>query len=111
MESQTGNIDFGQHMPEKYAHIEQFINNMVMTHGGRIRKIHPPKRNGTYKIEISGKYRYCENVQRHHKNNRVYLLVDTVKNVYYQKCYDPDCHNFRFAAHPLPDKYTSVDLQ
>ncbi|CAF1610423.1 unnamed protein product [Adineta ricciae] len=102
MELQSGNTDFSQHMPENYAHIEQFINNMVMPDGGRIRKIHSPKSDGTYKIEITGKYRYCENVRRHHKNNRVYSLVDTVNNVYYQKCYDPDCHNFRSAAHRLP---------
>ncbi|CAF1025170.1 unnamed protein product [Adineta ricciae] len=102
MELQSGNIHIGQHMPERYAHIEQCISDMVMAHGGRIRKIHPPNSNGIYKIEITGKYRYCENVQRHHRINRVYLLVDPVNNIYYQKCYDPDCHNFRSAAQSLP---------
>lgn len=102
MELQTENADSGQHMPEEYVHIEQFFNNMVMAHGGRIRKIYPPRRGGTYRIEIAGKYRYCENVQRHHKKNRVYLLIDTVNNVYYQKCYDPNCDNFQSVAHSLP---------
>lgn len=35
------------------------------------------------------KYRYCENIGRHHKSNHIYFVVDLSRRIYYQKCYDP----------------------
>lgn len=40
-------------------------------------------------------YRFCERIGRHHKRNNIYLLLDTVKEVWYQKCQDSDCRGFK----------------
>ncbi|XP_075053150.1 DNA-directed primase/polymerase protein [Mixophyes fleayi] len=49
-------------------------------------------------------YRWCENIGRAHRSNNVMLLVDLKREVWYQKCYDPDCRaqNFKSDYYPLP---------
>jgi hypothetical protein len=89
--------DSTQHMPAEYADVEQALANMLLAFGGRIRKVRPPDARGKYRLEIGGNYRYCENIKDHHKKNQVYFLVDPIKKVYYQKCYDPDCQGFQSA--------------
>ena len=103
--------DSTQHMPVEYSDIEQFIATMVGACDGRIRKVRPPDTRGKYKLEIGGNYRYCENINDHHKKNQVYLLVDPIKRVYYQKCYDPDCQGFQSAKHPIPTNLPSNNQQ
>ena len=46
--------------------------------------------------------RYCYNIGREHKSNSVMYVVDLKAEVYYQKCHDPDCREFRSAVWPLP---------
>uniref|UniRef100_A0A8C2X7G5 DNA-directed primase/polymerase protein n=1 Tax=Cyclopterus lumpus TaxID=8103 RepID=A0A8C2X7G5_CYCLU len=41
------------------------------------------------------KYRWCENVQRFHRSNNIMIVVDLKEEVWYQKCHDPECRNFR----------------
>lgn len=41
------------------------------------------------------KYRWCGNINRQHKSNHIYFVVDISHNCYYQKCYDVDCKNYR----------------
>lgn len=48
-------------------------------------------------------YRYCGNVEREHKSNGVFIVVDTKERVWYQKCYDPDCARYRSPSNSLPD--------
>ena len=48
-------------------------------------------------------YRYCGSVEREHKSNGVFFVVDTSERVWYQKCYDPDCARYRSPANSLPD--------
>ncbi|EPY21500.1 hypothetical protein STCU_04863 [Strigomonas culicis] len=50
--------------------------------------------------EVEGT-RYCQNVMREHKSNRVYIVVDLVSKAWYQKCFDPDCAHFRSTLTPL----------
>jgi DNA-directed primase/polymerase protein len=45
-------------------------------------------------LNIGGN-RYCHRVQREHKSNGVYYLVDLKSNLCYQKCYDIDCKGFQ----------------
>lgn len=45
-------------------------------------------------FHLAGDNRYCERIQRHHKSNNVYILVDLEKRILYQKCHDPDCRKF-----------------
>ncbi|KAI9138460.1 hypothetical protein BKA69DRAFT_1127308 [Paraphysoderma sedebokerense] len=49
-------------------------------------------------------YRYCHRIGRHHKSNGIFYVVDLLKGVYYQKCFDPDCRrvNFRSSEWALP---------
>jgi hypothetical protein len=93
--------DSPKHFPSEYADVEEFIDTMLGSFGARIRKIRPPDRRGFYRVEITGNYRYCYNVQRHHNKNQVYFLVDPVKKIYFQKCYDPDCQGFQSAKQPI----------
>ncbi|KAM9792562.1 DNA-directed primase/polymerase protein [Neosynchiropus ocellatus] len=51
-----------------------------------------------------GKYRWCENVGRFHKSNNIMIIVDLKEEVWYQKCHDPDCRNFRSSSYPLPQE-------
>lgn len=47
--------------------------------------------------------RWCGNVNREHKSNKVYYVADLkVKNLY-QKCHDPDCFYFRSSGIFIPD--------
>ncbi|TKS68266.1 DNA-directed primase/polymerase protein [Collichthys lucidus] len=50
------------------------------------------------------KYRWCENVKRFHKSNNIMIVVDLKEEVWYQKCHDPECRNFRSSSYPLPQE-------
>lgn len=50
------------------------------------------------------KYRWCENVGRFHKSNNIMIVVDLKEEVWYQKCHDPNCRNFRSSSYPLPQE-------
>lgn len=50
------------------------------------------------------KYRWCENVERFHKSNNIMIVVDLKEEMWYQKCHDPECKNFRSSSHPLPQE-------
>ncbi|XP_062244460.1 DNA-directed primase/polymerase protein isoform X2 [Platichthys flesus] len=50
------------------------------------------------------KYRWCENVGTFHKSNNIMIVVDLKEEVWYQKCHDPDCRNFRSSSYPLPQE-------
>ncbi|KAM7419330.1 hypothetical protein PAMA_016445 [Pampus argenteus] len=50
------------------------------------------------------KYRWCENVGRFHKSNNIMIVVDLKEEVWYQKCHDPECKNFRSSSYPLPQE-------
>ncbi|XP_074486026.1 DNA-directed primase/polymerase protein isoform X1 [Sebastes fasciatus] len=50
------------------------------------------------------KYRWCENVERFHKSNNIMIIVDLKEEVWYQKCHDPECKNFRSSSYPLPQE-------
>ncbi|CAF1350593.1 unnamed protein product [Rotaria sordida] len=90
--------------PNQYTDIENFIATKVEEFNGRIRKISPLNSQGQFKIDIAGSYRYCENIKRHHKKNPIYFIVDPMKRIYFQQCYDPDCYGFRSSL-----KYISVN--
>ena len=53
--------------------------------------------NGSFlTYEIVGSYKYCHNVERHHKSNNIRFVVDTDKGQYFQTCHDQvDCKDFR----------------
>jgi len=50
---------------------------------------------------ISG-CRFCGNIGREHKSNGIFILVDLRHQVWYQKCYDPECRGYRSPGAPVP---------
>ncbi|XP_037118838.1 DNA-directed primase/polymerase protein isoform X2 [Syngnathus acus] len=50
------------------------------------------------------KYRWCDNVGRFHKSNNIMIVADLKEEVWYQKCHDPECRNFRSSSYPLPQE-------
>ncbi|GFP81021.1 DNA-directed primase/polymerase protein [Phtheirospermum japonicum] len=46
--------------------------------------------------------RYCERIGREHKSNNVIYVVDLRRDIYYQKCHDPDCRGYRSPLRPVP---------
>lgn len=46
--------------------------------------------------------RYCERIGREHKSNHVLYVVDLQWALYYQKCHDPDCRDYRSPSRPVP---------
>jgi hypothetical protein len=48
--------------------------------------------------------RYCENIQRQHKSNHILIIADLNRQIFYQKCLDPDCRliDFRSTDKILP---------
>lgn len=49
------------------------------------------------------KYRWCGNINRWHKSNHIYFVVDISYGCYYQKCYDVDCSNYKSEPIPLTE--------
>ena len=47
-------------------------------------------KNNCLKYDISGS-RWCHSIGRHHKSNRIYIIVDIEKCILYQRCYDLEC--------------------
>ncbi|CAF1218438.1 unnamed protein product [Rotaria magnacalcarata] len=101
---QVNLVDSKSHFPDEYADIEEFITNKVKEFNGRIRKIWPLDSRGNYKVDIGGSYRYCENIQRDHKKNGIYFIVNPIKKTYFQKCHDLQCYGFQSAI-----KYITKD--
>ncbi|XP_018472379.2 uncharacterized protein LOC108843646 isoform X1 [Raphanus sativus] len=54
--------------------------------------------------------RYCERIGREHKSNHVMYIVDIRRGIYYQKCYDPDCRDYRSPIRPVPDSCLPEDI-
>ena len=88
-------------MPREHADIEESILKIISAAGGRIRKIWPPNESGEYKFEITGTYRFCENIDNHHRKNHIYFVVDPGRNIYYQKCHDSQCLGYQSMSRPL----------
>jgi DNA-directed primase/polymerase protein len=60
--------------------------------------------NGKKIIYSIKNYRYCENIKRPHKSNNIYFVVDIDRNCLFQKCYDPDCKDYRSPETRIPNQ-------
>ena len=47
-------------------------------------------------------HRFCGNVNREHRSNGVYYVVDVLSGSWYQRCYDRECSNYRSPSLPIP---------
>jgi len=87
--------------PEIDNFILSLVNDLETGRTGYIRKC---SENGSFlTYEIAGSYKYCHNVERHHKSNNIRFVVDTDKGQYFQTCHDQvDCKDFRSNIFQLP---------
>ncbi|CAG2061608.1 unnamed protein product, partial [Timema podura] len=83
-----------------YPEVDSFIRELV-TPMGRIWRSCYFSSNNLLSYDIVG-YRYCNNIGRQHRSNNIKYIVDLANYCYYQKCYDPDCFNYRSMEIPLP---------
>ncbi|CAF3799974.1 unnamed protein product [Rotaria sordida] len=95
-----------------YPELVNFMMNIARdkkhdVNGIRISRLYKAKEiQNDFRWEIGfmyvGDYKYCERIQRHHKNNNIYFVVDMRKGTYRQKCHDPDCKAFQGIEQTLP---------
>ena len=85
-----------------YPEIDSFINKLIFPNGSIRRKTFFCEKSSIL-YEIQG-YRYCDNIKRQHKSNNITFIIDLSCLAYYQKCYDPDCYNYRSDKKPLPEE-------
>ncbi|KAJ3314670.1 hypothetical protein HDV04_005676 [Boothiomyces sp. JEL0838] len=64
-------------------------------------------------IIVIGGSRYCHRIQREHRSNSVYYIADLVSSTFHQRCYDPDCKNYRSPEvnYDLDDYFCISDAQ
>lgn len=88
-----------------YPEVDNFVLTLVRKDGvqGGIRRWSYFAAEQLLLYDIS-KYRWCKNVGRFHKSNNIMIVVDLKEEVWYQKCHDPDCRNFRSSSFPLPQE-------
>ncbi|XP_064601582.1 DNA-directed primase/polymerase protein-like [Liolophura sinensis] len=102
--SQKGFLEGYQKSP--YPEIDDFISGQLSQDGvrGAIRHWTYFSQGELLVYDIAH-YRWCDNVQRHHKSNNIMFIADLLQGVYYQKCHDPECRsqNYKSADRPLPD--------
>uniref|UniRef100_A0A672I0E1 DNA-directed primase/polymerase protein n=1 Tax=Salarias fasciatus TaxID=181472 RepID=A0A672I0E1_SALFA len=96
---------FSGWLSSPHQELDEFVLTVVRKDGiqGTIRRWNyfPAEQLLVYDI---AKYRWCENVGRFHKSNNIMIVVDLREEVWYQKCHDPECRNFRSSSYPLPQE-------
>ena len=51
---------------------------------------------------------FCENIGRAHKSNHIYFIVNLRHGTFYQKCYDPECFDFKSEEKELPEDVNPI---
>ncbi|KJE89798.1 hypothetical protein CAOG_001222 [Capsaspora owczarzaki ATCC 30864] len=87
-----------------YPAVDAFILNAASAMGppARLRRWIHFSESMCLLYDISGN-RWCHNIDREHKSNGVYYVVDLSSRTWSQRCYDPDCRGFRSATSVLPN--------
>ncbi|MPC23990.1 DNA-directed primase/polymerase protein-like [Portunus trituberculatus] len=82
-----------------YPEIDDFIQSLIGS--GSIHSWHYFSQREVIVYNIV-QYRFCHNINREHKRNNIMYVVNVKEGMYYQKCHDPDCSDFRSSSWPLP---------
>jgi DNA-directed primase/polymerase protein len=101
-----------QYGPSPFPSLETFIttvsNQNILLEGGTARgKIQSwvlMEDCGLVLYTMSTGNRWCGNIGRQHKSNRVFYVVDLVDGWWCQRCYDPDCRGYRSPLTVLPSE-------
>jgi hypothetical protein len=86
-----------------YPEVDKFVTTLI--HPGRIWRWFYFSTGNHIVYDIIG-YRYCGNIGRQHRSNNIKYVVNLTDCIYYQKCYDPDCANYRSIECKLPPEVT-----
>lgn len=54
--------------------------------------------------------KYCSNIGREHKSNRIMFVANLKLKIFYQKCYDPVCRDEDYRSQPVPFTETVKEL-
>lgn len=86
--------------PEVDDFVVSLVNDLETGRTGYVRKW---TQNGSFlTYDIAGSFRYCHNVERHHKSNNIRYVVDIQNGHYFQMCHDENCRDFRSNVYELP---------
>lgn len=111
---QQNQVSRPQYGPSPFPSLETFIitvsNQNILLEGGGIAAGGGGKIQSWVLMEDCGLMlytmntgnRWCGNVGRQHKSNRVFYVVDLLDGWWCQRCYDPDCRGYRSPLTALP---------
>ncbi|KAJ8674112.1 hypothetical protein QAD02_005374 [Eretmocerus hayati] len=92
-----------EYPPSPYPVLDKFMSEYVKP--GKIRDTKHMASQKIIVFEVVGN-RFCRNINRWHKSNNIYYLVDLIQKKLYQKCHDEDCSSFISSAIELPEQVT-----
>ncbi|KAK9787246.1 hypothetical protein WJX73_007781 [Symbiochloris irregularis] len=86
-----------------FPEVDQFITSICNQGGvqGRVRSWLMMEGTGALLLSMAHN-RFCNNVGRPHKSNGIFYVIDLTDGTWYQKCFDPDCRNYRSETSLLP---------
>ncbi|GIL44777.1 hypothetical protein Vafri_2278 [Volvox africanus] len=92
-----------QYGPSPFPHIDKFIESVCCEGGvqGRVRCWQYLEDTATLLLSMR-ENRWCANIGRAHRSNGIYFTVDLRGGTWHQRCFDPECRDFRSARMPLP---------
>lgn len=93
----------GDALPTMFPDIQSFMIKYISRTGSPafIRNATYFSTSQTLILGVNGN-RYCHRIQREHKSNGVYYIVDIKRGLFCQKCFDPDCLYWRSPETSLP---------
>jgi hypothetical protein len=100
------NLPFKSDMSELQALVSAFQSGMGCLRTANIRSISYQPEAGKVLIQVSGN-RFCRNINREHKSNHIFLVIDLPSSSIHQRCTDPDCSQFRSNEFPIPPKLSN----
>jgi DNA-directed primase/polymerase protein len=98
-----------RHSPPEFANVDAYVLTMVKPYGGDVASISYFPASSTLSYTLRGNYRYCARIGRHHRSNNVILVVSVESRSMYQRCFDPDCRDYRSPSWDLPDGLFHVE--
>ena len=91
-----------------------FTNKMIIedrNHIGKVQSCVQGNRN-TNKLffNISGDFRYCPKIKRHHKRNSIAIIVDTSNDFFAIRCKDVECDKRSLTWHLMKEGKMNINI-
>jgi DNA-directed primase/polymerase protein len=85
-----------------WPRVDEYVLRLVGGRGGSIYGVSYFAASATLSYAIKGNWRYCARIGRHHRSNNVVLVASIARREMHQRCFDPDCRDFRSEPWPVP---------